>query len=293
MFKVGRPGYRVLRFFLGPSEEHTVYEAEIVGELLGAELLRRERTVSRTSIAADNKPSLQASRLRRPAAGHYLMDELHSRVDAALRKHPNLDLTLRWVPGHVDIVGNEIADQEAKKAANGVSSDPSRLPRILRKPLPASRSAVKQAFEAKLKERAKEAWKSSTRYTRISAIDQSLPGPSFGKMISGIPRRSASLILQLRTGHAPINLHLHRIGAAETAGCAECGATRESVQHFLFVCPAHQRHRARLVHQIGRNAFSLKGLLGTADNLKHTLEFIHRTGRLKTTFGTVQLPTRS
>lgn len=37
LVKAGCPGYCVLRHYLGTSEEHTVYEAEIVGELLGVE----------------------------------------------------------------------------------------------------------------------------------------------------------------------------------------------------------------------------------------------------------------
>ncbi|OCH84476.1 hypothetical protein OBBRIDRAFT_713417, partial [Obba rivulosa] len=117
---------------LGPSDKHTVYEAEIVGEILGVELLRSETQVARTSIAADNKATILAASLRRSTPGHYLLDALHSMVDQARKKHRHMDLTLRWVPGHEGIHGNEMADREAKKAAEKKSSDPSRLPRLLR-----------------------------------------------------------------------------------------------------------------------------------------------------------------
>ncbi|OCH90465.1 hypothetical protein OBBRIDRAFT_834964 [Obba rivulosa] len=42
LFKIGRSGYRSLKYYLGPSNLHTVYEAEIMGELLGSELLCQE-----------------------------------------------------------------------------------------------------------------------------------------------------------------------------------------------------------------------------------------------------------
>lgn len=267
-----------------------MYEAELVGEILGVELLRQEAGVSNTSITADNKPSLQATRLRRPTAGHHLVDELHKRIEYLQSRNRNTELKLRWVPGHMEVKGNEQADKEAKKAAGENSSNPSRLPQILKKPLPASSSAIKQAFQAKVKTRARERWTMSPRFRTVNAIDPTLPSKEFGKQIDGLPRKHASLLLQLRTGHTPLNLHLHRIGKADSPLCPQCEESRESVAHFLFSCPAHARHRDRLSYTIGRDAHSLRGTLGTKENLKHVFAYVNGTQRLKPTFGAVTLP---
>lgn len=290
LYKAGRRGFKSLRYHLGPSEEHTVYEAELVGEILGVELLRKETAVSRTSIAADNKSSLQATRLRRPAAGHYLVDELHKTIETTQRRRSRMELTLRWVPGHVEVEGNEQADKEAKKAASGNSSNQSRLPQLLKATLPASSSAIKQTFQATLKTKARERWENSPRFRKVNAIDSSLPGKKYGKQIDRLPRKHASLLLQLRTGHAPLNLHLHRIGKAESPLCPQCEESRESVNHFLFACPAYARHRDRLSYEIGRDAQSLRGMLGVEENLKHVFAYVNSTQRLKPTFGKVTLP---
>jgi ribonuclease HI len=53
-----------------------------------------------------------------------------------------MELLVRWVPGHMDIVGNEKADVEAKKAATYGFSPLHRLPAPLRKTLPWSKSAT-------------------------------------------------------------------------------------------------------------------------------------------------------
>ncbi|RPD56718.1 hypothetical protein L227DRAFT_508107, partial [Lentinus tigrinus ALCF2SS1-6] len=129
---------------LGSADEHTVYEAETVGAILGTELIRRARTPGRVaSVALDGKSAIEGSLVRESRPSHYLIDLLHDRVAAATRRHRDLALTLRWVPGHQDIAGNEQADCEAKLAAAGDSSSIRLLPPALRRPLPVSLAKAK------------------------------------------------------------------------------------------------------------------------------------------------------
>ena len=64
-------------------------------------------------------------------------------------------LTARWAKSHIGIAGNERADEEAKKAAQGESSPDRLLPELLRSGtrLPYSTSALKQRHNARLKKR--------------------------------------------------------------------------------------------------------------------------------------------
>ncbi|KAH9957196.1 hypothetical protein BC827DRAFT_1092493, partial [Russula dissimulans] len=73
--------------------------------------------------------------------------------------------------GHEGILGNELADEEAKRAALGHSSDKPSLPRYLRKPLLINPAAVKRAHHDKLKSRWSSVWKTSERGRKIAAID--------------------------------------------------------------------------------------------------------------------------
>jgi hypothetical protein len=58
---------------------------------------------------------------------------------------------MHWVPGHVDFAPNEKADEEAKKAAKGDSSDAKSLPKLLRKRLPLSIPALRQSHSNRIK----------------------------------------------------------------------------------------------------------------------------------------------
>ena len=57
-----------------------------------------------------------------------------------------MDLLVKWTLGHMDIIGNEKADEEAKKAVREGSSPLPKLPAPLRKMLPWSKSAAKQEY---------------------------------------------------------------------------------------------------------------------------------------------------
>ncbi|KAI0083052.1 hypothetical protein BDY19DRAFT_870565, partial [Irpex rosettiformis] len=80
-------------------------------------------------------------------------------------------LTIRWVPGHEGIDGNEEADLEAKQAAHNYPSERVCLPPLLRKALPQSTSKMKQVRKAEMKELWSAKWTSSKRFHKMSKID--------------------------------------------------------------------------------------------------------------------------
>ena len=61
-------------------------------------------------------------------------------------RHTGADLLIKWTLGHIGIVGNEKADEEAKRVVRDGSSPLYRLPALLRKTLPRSKSAAHQEF---------------------------------------------------------------------------------------------------------------------------------------------------
>ncbi|KAI0055114.1 hypothetical protein BV25DRAFT_1764572, partial [Artomyces pyxidatus] len=218
----------------------------------GLTLLRIAWGFGQASIGVDNVAAIRATRDMTPKSGGYLLDGLHREAeDWTEERDGDMQLLVRWVPGHLGIKGNEVVDGEAKRAAAGDedfgSMGQDGLPAVIRGKLPIGRSAVKQAYLGTLKKRARNLFEDrdprtgrvATRCTNLRRIDPTSPSPRFQKAIAGaqLPRRQASLLIQLRTGHVPLRRHLFTIGKVDSPTCPACGEHPESVFHFLMACP--------------------------------------------------------
>jgi len=144
-----------------------------------------------------------------------------------------------WTPGHEGIEGNKRADEAAKEAESGESSDPKKLPAFQRHtPLPVSVSATRQVLKKEMKNRWKTEWKTSLRYTKTKGINNSLPSDDYLHIIYQLQCNQASLPTQLRTGHIPLNTVLHHIKHPNTPNCPHWkNGIHKTIHHFLIVCP--------------------------------------------------------
>ena len=72
--------------------------------------------------------------------------------------------------------------------------------------------------------------------------------------------------MQIRCGHIPLNVYLHKI-KSETNRCQECidnqgkNFSIETINHFLFDCPACEEAWEELIDKIGRSCFHLSDIM--------------------------------
>ncbi|KAG2059248.1 hypothetical protein BDR06DRAFT_968201 [Suillus hirtellus] len=127
---------RMLHYYLGKEDEHTIFEAEEVGLLLAAHLLAIERDPTfPISISVNNQVSI-------------LADLFCSRMHKIACEYDNFNVTLHWVLHHLGVHGNKEVDKHAKQAATSCknNSPNNHLPKFLhKKPLPLSILAIQQA----------------------------------------------------------------------------------------------------------------------------------------------------
>ena len=65
--------------------------------------------------------------------------------------------------------------------------------------------------------------------------------------VNQLHRAHQTAVFRLRTHHAPLNAHLHRVKKEHPAKCVYCPDSDETVEHFLFHCPLYVSVRQ---HQI-------------------------------------------
>ena len=75
-------------------------------------------------------------------------------------------------------------------------------------------------------EHRKDIFKQSTTGQFTRQLDSAIPGPHTKMLYDCLDREKASILAQLRTGHARLNGYLHRIGQSDSDLCA-CGVERD------------------------------------------------------------------
>jgi hypothetical protein len=151
-----------------------------------------------------------------------------------------------------------------------------------------SKAALWRKEKGKLAKRAADMWRRSPRYGKLEKIDRSMLSKSFMELVDDLPRKKASILMQLRTGHVPLCAHLFRITHVDSPTCDGCKGADKTVHHFLMCCPAHKNARKSMVIEGGRSTLRMGRLLNDKKMLPHLFDFIRRTKRFSETIGDME-----
>ncbi|GBO22608.1 hypothetical protein AVEN_133204-1 [Araneus ventricosus] len=162
-------------------------------------------------------------------------------------------ILLCWVPSHVGISGNEIADTAAKNASA-----------VLDNPIPLK--DFKHYINLTLQSRWENHWNSQSMNKLRSIKPVVEPWPTLTN------RKADTVITRLRVGHTRYT-HRHLLMGEQTPMCAQCKCTM-SVLHILCECPNFNYLRLRYFQS---NAISLTDLLGKTPHV-HLLPFLKSIG---------------
>ena len=168
--------------------------------------------------------------------------EIQKDIAQCTNEHKNV--TLCWVPSHTGIVGNDKADEEARRAAAGNQAGEYSLPHT--DYYPVFRKAVK------------ERWQRDWDKQGNNKLHNIRPSISKWYTSSNKSRKKETVLSRLRIGHTRLTHGFLMTGGYQSY-CEEC-IVPLTIEHILIECLEYSQHR-RLLRQTGE-ALTIASVLG-------------------------------
>ena len=143
--------------------------------------------------------------------------------------------------------------------------------------LPFNKAVLIQANNDRLKQDIMHNFSLCLWGERLHQIDPSLPSGKFAALVNSLPHQHTSTLVQLQTGHVPLNHHLARIGKAPSPACMQCRAAFETIHHYILMCPAYQEERILLRREVGWKRMNVSTSFMAKEVLKGLLKYLAQT----------------
>jgi len=207
------------------SNDLTIYTAELIAIKQSLIWVQRMESIfklgTKVAIFSDSKSALESIKSEHSKLRPNLLLEIMELLTKLDTK-----VALVWIPAHVNLGGNEVADQLAKAA-------------LLHKNIDLNIKFEARELYNMVENYVVKAWQ--TDWTKNQSINTN-NYRNWQRTVSKAlkhnenSRQHQVLITRLRLGACGLNHHLHRIGCHDNGFCTKCNLP-ETVEHFLLDCP--------------------------------------------------------
>lgn len=202
----------------------SIFQCECVAITEAATAIKR-RGIEDYSIRilSDSTATLRA--LESQKCNSRLIYECHLALESIAAKNR---VTLQWIKGHSGSLGNDAADELARRGSETQVEGPAPF-----LPLPFSqlRTWIRQHTQNLHNDR----W---IRATDCRQSRAAIPAatPRLTRRLMNLQRQDLKIIIGTLTGHCPLNKHLYNIGITDSPLCRGCLTEEESAAHVVLEC---------------------------------------------------------
>ncbi len=215
-------------------------------------------------IFSDSQAAIKRLKNSSLKAGQYYVQSI--RNWSKKFKDKAIQLHLEWVPGHMNIRGNDLADKAAKKGTELQYITPE--------------SYISLAFiKRKIREKGLIKWNNiwSKSKSKGKHYNQFECKPKWKQSASTVKKQVFSSYFQLKTGHGYFKSYLNRAPDSYPDICFICN-TKENPEHLLLNCKRYSSIRNKIKIEKQLNQLSLKILFSSKQGQDFLFEYIRQTG---------------
>ncbi|XP_061747026.1 uncharacterized protein LOC133545438 [Nerophis ophidion] len=153
-------------------------------------------------------------------------------------------VTFLWVPAHVGVEGNELADRYAKQASTKTK---------VNMEIKHSKEEVKSIIKIEHNKKWQDNWNKETKGREFYKVQRKVGVMRGG----GRNRKEEDIITRMRLGHTYLNSSLKLIGKHTTGLCDFCHQI-ENVDHVLIQCRKYNREREIIENKLAKENIRLE-----------------------------------
>lgn len=252
------------------TNDLAVYTAELVAILTALSWVEGYRPKGGVLIASDSASALMSIQNIMSESRQDIVLEIVQMVNRIINS--GTDVTFLWIPAHIGVRGNELADINAKKA--------SVAPEVTLE-ISYSKTEVKSLVKSKSSELWQSEWNSAATGRKYYAI-QRVVGHARPTARS---TKEEDIISRMRFGHTGLNSTLFLIKKHEDGKCGVCGSS-ETVEHVIEHCVKFDQERQHLILGLQSESvpFNVKAILQRNSSemcFKHLFHFMEDTGLIR------------
>ncbi|KAJ5636974.1 hypothetical protein N7490_006853 [Penicillium lividum] len=275
------------RQHLGSSDQSTVYIAELTGIEMAIHHFSKSyphpQPPRELVIFADSQAAIQAVQNPKRPSGQFVLHAIYTLIRTLT---PGLSVTIRWIPAHVGVSGNELADAAAKEAAKeGASASAGSAISFSgtgRSPKLRLATNAKRQIRARIRAEWAKQWakeKTGKPNQRLVAV----PHKKVLKLFEGLSKPYTSILVQMRSMRIGLRHFLYKINEAESDRCS-CEEGSQTPRHILLQCPLYVDFRKTFMEKVKRtdlqNPMDYEAIMSHPQATRYVAEFMLSTGLL-------------
>jgi len=214
-------------------------------------------------VVADNTSSIASITNEKPGSSQQISQKFVETATNLLNENRRASIEVSWVPGHMDIAGNDRADEIVKEATElGPATETTTIANLHRQ----LRDNMKVEWVTE--------WAKKPRTGRYAIADRIPPSLAGSHAFRTLNRHTLGVVTQAQTGHGYFREYYQTHNIQEPVSCPR-DEELQTREHIVFECQTYEEHQS-IIHE-GAPDHQLATLFGIKAGIDALAEFVKKS----------------